>query len=591
MLYKLVPAGLLSGPSLFKFQRQISNTRVLCKAGINVNKYTERSHNCGELSEADIGRRVTLFGWVKYTRFNNKIVTLRDSYGSIQCIADVDKMPKIYRKAAIHNESVIKVSGLVRNRPKNQINEEMPTGTIEVFFDDFTVLNEASKDIPLLTREKDQEHTLLNKLKYRYLDIRGTKMQEALRFRSKLCSILRQKLDDLDFVECETPTLFRRTPGGANEFIVPTQMSNMFYGLTQSPQQLKQLLMVGGLDRYFQICRCYRDESGRIDRQPEFTQLDIELSFTNQSLIISMINQLLYHLLSTINETMNFNVSLNGIFGVDQQIDQIEYREAFMRYGCDKPDTRFNWLIDDSSDGEELYINVPHILDGAMIAKNSKAIQSGDNFHDSYAVDTDVDVDKGATKIIVRSRSDRAREILGQLRLKIASELNQLGYKVYETKFKFVWITGFPLFECDKQSGTLKSSHHPFTAPTSETEHFLRTEPERVIGNHYDLVLNGQEIAGGSIRIHDANLQRFVLKNVLKLDDHTFEYFIEALEAGCPPHGGIAIGLDRLIAILLERESIRDVIAFPKSNLGRDLMSGSPHAIDLNIKKMYHIVN
>lgn len=564
-------------------------SRLITTQCQNVNKFTERSHTCGELSKDDIGKRVNLFGWVQHTRFNNKIVALRDSYGTIQCIADVNKMLKTYRKTVIHNESVIKVSGFVRARPEDQINNDMATGSIEVLFDSLEVVNMASKDLPILIRDNDPDTTLVNKLKFRYLDLRSKKMQDALRFRSKVCTILRRKLIDLNFVECETPTLFRRTPGGANEFIVPTQTSDLFYGLTQSPQQLKQLLMIGATDRYFQICRCYRDEAGRTDRQPEFTQLDIELSFTNQHLIMSLIDQLMYELLNELSGDLNLD--LGGIFDANQQIDKIDYGKSIEKYGCDKPDTRFGWLINDSADRRELSIEIPFAIDSEMIARILKAIQLEKNLDTSQFAPAIQSTVEGGTKICIGSSCKFAREILGQLRIQIASELEFNGKQVYESKFKFIWVTGFPLFECDEENQTIESNHHPFTAPTDETAQFLETNPKQVVGQHYDLVLNGQEIAGGSIRVHNPELQYYIFKDILKLDVNTFEYFIEALKAGCPPHGGIAIGLDRLIAIFLQRNSIRDVIAFPKSNVGRDLMSGCPHTIGSDVKKMYHIAN
>lgn len=556
----------------------------------SVNRFTERSHHCGELSQEDIGKRVNLFGWVKYTRFDNKIIALRDSYGTVQCVADSNQLLKSLRKLTIHNESVLRVSGFVKARPEKQVDTKLPTGSIEVRADAVTVLNDACKDVPILTRDADQEHTLVNKLKYRYLDIRGNTMQEALRFRSEVYHILRQILHDLNFVECETPTLFRRTPGGANEFIVPTQTSHMFYGLTQSPQQMKQLLMIGGLDRYFQICRCYRDESGRTDRQPEFTQLDIELSFTNQDLIISLIDELIYRLIQSLNAIGCLDMNLNALFNEKNHIDRIDYEEAFRKYGCDKPDLRYSWLIEDSEQSEEIYIDVPYHVDDKVVLNGLEVIQNSKNL-DVSRYQIDINHSSNITRLKIESRSRLARQILGQLRLSIASQLEQKGEKVYESDFKFVWVTNFPLFDEDIESGLYCSNHHPFTAPTQDTLKFLKTDPSRVLGQHYDLVLNGQEVAGGSIRVHDADLQQFIFNDILKLDHRTFDYFIKALASGCPPHGGIALGLDRLIALLLNRKSIKDVIAFPKSNVGRDLMSDSPHEIDSVTKRMYNILS
>lgn len=553
----------------------------------NVNTFTERTHNCGQITEADIGKRVRLYGWVKHTRFDNKIISLRDSYGSIQCIVDKNLLTKTFRKAAIHNESVLEISGLVRERFDQQKDKQVSTGLMEVLADEVILKSAANKDLPILTRDVDVETRQVNRLQYRYLDIRSKHLQEALRFRSKVSQIFRSKLHDLGFVECETPTLFRRTPGGANEFIVPTQTPDMFYGLTQSPQQLKQLLMIGAIDRYFQICRCYRDESGRSDRQPEFTQLDIELSFTNQNLVMNLIEQLLYDLFVRLNDETDLSVNPTAIFGSSKQLQRLSYQEAFLNYGTDKPDTRFGWrILDNESDG--LCIEMPHSINQVKLKEIIDSVASDK----SNMVSSEV-YDK-RTKISINSGlSDKlSREILGSVRVKVAAYLErELKVKVYSKPYKFLWVTDFPLFTERESTGELVSNHHPFTAPTEDTEHLLKSDPLKVLGQHYDLVLNGQEVGGGSMRIHDANLQKLIFSDILKLEESTFRYFIQALSSGCPPHGGIALGLDRLLAILLDRFSIRDVIAFPKSTAGRDLMSESPHEIADETKRMYHIAS
>lgn len=460
-----------------------------------INRYTDRTHTCGQLSVSDVGQRVRLYGWVQYTRFDNKIVALRDSYGTTQCILD-KSIAKGLKK--INNESVMRISGVVKRRPNGQNSDTNTTGEIEVQSEDVAILSPAKNILPILSRDSTTT-TLNNQMKYRYLAVRSKEMQHALRVRSHACKVLRDRLHLLGFVECETPTLFNRTPGGANEFVVPTQIPERYYSLAQSPQQLKQLLMIGGLDRYFQICRCYRDEPGRADRQPEFTQVDIELSFASQESVIKLIDELMYEFLTKMSKQLGSHGNLMASFQSDGSIPRLTYSEAMRRYGTDKPDLR----------------------------------------------------------------SER------------------------KSDFAMTWVTDFPLFAIN-EFGKLESNHHPFTAPTPQTVGFLEEDPLKVIGQHYDLVLNGQEIAGGSIRIHNPELQKhiFRLLNV----ENSFEYFLEALESGCPPHGGIAIGLDRLLAALLNKNSIRDVIAFPKSSSGRDLMTDCPEEVSSDVKRLYHLV-
>lgn len=565
--------------------RTISLSNI--KKQTNINAFTERTHNCGQLSFNDIGKRVNLFGWIQYTRFNNKIIALRDSYGVTQCVVNKAKITSEIRKTNLHNESILQVSGVVQARRPGQENIAVSTGNIEVSVDMFKLINHAKPDLPILTRD-NRRSTLVNRLKYRYLDLRTKSMQEALRIRSKICHTLRDKLYELSFNEVETPTLFKRTPGGANEFIVPTRTEEQYYSLTQSPQQLKQLLMIGGLDRYFQICRCYRDEGGRIDRQPEFTQLDIELSFTNQQLVMKMINELLHDLFNKLYPDLLSARHLLKSFDCDKQLEIMSYQDAFDKYGSDKPDTRFGWTIE--RDGDNcLSIKLPFELDDKIIRKMVYKLIDEKKQLDVPKYEITKKMSDNDTTIVIDSNSSEAREILGALRLAIAEELESSGQKVYKTYYKILWVVDFPLFTREKTSGGLEPNHHPFTAPTTDTVHLLESDPLAVIGQHYDLVLNGQEIAGGSIRNHDADIQQRIFRDVLKLDSDTFGYFIEALKSGCPPHGGIAIGLDRLVAILLDRTSIREVIAFPKSSVGRDLMAGCPHGLESYVKKLYHL--
>lgn len=555
---------------------------------LGVNRYTTRTHTCGQITEKDVGQKVSLFGWVQYSRFNNKIIALRDSYGVIQCIVDKHLITNSFRKTVIPNESVVQIDGVVRARPANQKTDKIHSGDVEVLVDRLNVVNISRKDLPILTRDHSDSNptTTINRLKYRYLDLRSQEMQHALRFRSYVCRVLRDKLYDLKFVECETPTLYSRTPGGANEFIVPTQQPNKFYSLVQSPQQLKQLLMIGGLDRYFQICRCYRDEAGRSDRQPEFTQVDIELSFTNRDLVMKLIDELIFHLMSEISSNYKMVQVMTSSFDEVQAIKRISFDEAFQMYGTDKPDTRIGWVIT-TDINKNLQLEVPHIIDQEImnqIIKDAKKISC----IQMEEVELRAEETSTGTLFGTQGSSTEARKLLGTIRVIAAKELDRLGFQVYREKFSFVWVTDFPLFTTNEQD-RLEPNHHPFTAPTEESIGMLKINPLKVLGQHYDLVLNGQEVAGGSIRIHDANLQREIFTDILHADEDTFSYFVDALKSGCPPHGGIAIGLDRLVSILLARESIKDVIAFPKTSTGRDLMTDWPQDISANVKLMYHI--
>lgn len=542
----------------------------------DVNKYTIRTHSCGQLTADDVGKQVNLYGWIQYTRFDNKIIALRDSYGVIQCIVNRKELRNSLKTLKFTNESVISVSGIVQDRPKGQANERLSTGQVEVLVDNIELLSNADKDLPILTRNDQTNLSISNQLKYRYLFLRNNDMQRALRFRSDLCQAFRRQLLDIGFVECETPTLFNRTPGGANEFIVPTQTPGKFYSLVQSPQQLKQLLMIGGLDRYFQICKCYRDESGRSDRQPEFTQLDIELSFTSQELIMNLVEDITRNALQEV-------LPSDRLVPVEEAFDRISYQDAMVRYGTDKPDMRFDWPIE--HDQSTLFMNVPFKLSHDELIRIFADLNV-----DEAGSQIKITCDSGKTCIRMRDKSENSQEILGVLRQHIARYLNDRGEKVYKERFKFIWVIDFPLFT-QNDEGNIEPNHHPFTAPTEATVHMLPKDPKRVIGQHYDLVLNGQEVGGGSVRIHEAGLQRQIFEDVLGVDEKAFSYFIDALKSGCPPHGGIALGLDRLLAIILGKDSIRDVIAFPKSTNGRDLLTDCPQEIDASVKKLYHLMD
>ncbi|XP_077309378.1 aspartate--tRNA ligase, mitochondrial isoform X2 [Lithobates pipiens] len=519
-------------------------------------------------------------------------------------------------------ESVLLVKGIVIARPSGQENPNMPTGAIEIQATQVQILNPC-KPLPFEIKDFVKKSEAL-RMQYRYLDIRSAQLQYNLRIRSKMVMKMREYLcNQHGFVDVETPTLFKRTPGGAKEFVVPTQERGKFYSLPQSPQQFKQLLMVGGLDRYFQIARCYRDEGSRPDRQPEFTQVDIEMSFVDQLGIQRLVEGLLRY------SWPEEKGPLPDSFPI------MTYAEAMSSYGVDKPDTRFEMkIIDITAQMRTAQLGFvqealgkPHgCVKAIRIPEGAKHFKG--KFLDSMVEMIKEQFGQEVMTIAVRSdgswktllvkylseehKQDLARvtgavaedlllvaagqhdtvcTALGKLRLDVASRLEECGVFLRDPKsFHFLWVVDFPLFlPKEDHVEDLESAHHPFTAPHSDDMDLLYTEPAKVRGQHYDLVLNGNEIGGGSIRIHSAELQRWVLQDVLKEDVGLLSHLLEALESGAPPHGGIALGLDRLIAIIVGAPSIRDVIAFPKSFRGHDLMSNAPDYVSPEKLKPYHI--
>ncbi len=566
-----------------------------------------RTHNCGELRISDLNKEVTLSGWVHKSRDKGFMVwiDLRDRYGVSQLIFDEKRSSKDLIKNAkdLGREYVIQVTGKVIERSSKNTN--IPTGEIEILVSDLKILN--SSKVPPFTIENKTDGGEELRMKYRYLDIRRNSIKDKLIFRNKVSSEIRKYLNGLNFIDVETPCLIKSTPEGARDFIVPSRMnSGKFYALPQSPQTFKQLLMVGGLDRYFQIVKCFRDEDLRADRQPEFTQIDCEMSFVNQDDVLNTFEGLTKHLLKTIK-----NVKVDKFL-------RITYDNAIAKYGSDKPDIRFSMEfgeLNSISQHKDFNIfNSAELVIGISVPKGNdftrkeidkyiewvKRPQVGangivyvrcnedgtykssvDKFYDqkdlaNWAKTTNAN--KGDLILIMSGDKDNVRRQLGELRVEIGETLGLRN----PNEFAPLWVTDFPLLKWDEESNSYHAMHHPFTSPKLDQIDLLKSNPGEVKANAYDLVLNGNEIGGGSIRIHDKNIQSLMFKNLgfsEKQAKEQFGFLMNAFEYGAPPHGGIALGLDRLVAILDGNESIKDYIAFPKNNSGKDIMIDAPSSI------------
>ena len=582
-----------------------------------------RSHNCGELKLADVNKKVILSGWVQKIRNKGFIIwiDLRDRYGITQLVFDEKRSPKKVFDIAknILREFVIQISGHVIERESK--NDNIITGSIEVLVNSIEILN-PSKTPPFTIEDISDGGDEL-RMKYRYLDIRRNKIKENLIFRHKVSMEVRKYLSNNGFIDIETPYLIKSTPEGARDFIVPSRMNpGEFYALPQSPQTFKQLLMVGGIDRYFQIVKCFRDEDLRADRQPEFTQIDCEMSFVNQEDILNQFENLISHLIKKIN-----NYKLD-------KFTRMTYDQAMREYGTDKPDIRFEMKLADITknakgfgfkvfDSSESIIGFP-IKKAANYSRKEidywinwvKQPQIGAEgivwikYNDDKTIKSSVDkfysqdvllkwmktfkANPGDLVFILSGELKKILKQLGELRLNIAQKIGLRD----PTVFAPLWIVDFPLFKYDEVSSRLLAVHHPFTSPKEEDIKILKDNPEKVRANAYDLVINGNEIGGGSIRIHDSKLQKEIFKLLNLSDeevDEQFGFLIDAFKYGAPPHGGIAFGLDRLVAILGGEEIIRDFIAFPKNNSGRDSMIDSPSKIkkdqldDLGVKIKKHL--
>lgn len=571
-------------------------------------KIMYRSHNCGELRLADVNKEVTLSGWVQKSRDKGFMiwVDLRDRYGITQLIFDADRTQKevMEQAKALGREFVIQVKGKVIEREAK--NNHIETGAIEVLVEQLNVLNRS--DLPPFTIEDETDGGEDIRMKYRYLDIRRNPVKNSLMFRHKVTQEVRNYLSNLDFCEIETPYLIKSTPEGARDFVVPSRMNpGQFYALPQSPQTFKQLLMVGGMDKYFQIVKCFRDEDLRADRQPEFTQIDCEMSFIDQEDILNVFEGLTRHLLKTIH---NLEVA---------KFPRMTFDEAMRKYGNDKPDIRFGMEFGELNavaqhkefsvfnsaelvvgiavpgaagytrkeiDGLIDWVKRPQVGASGMVYVKCESDGTFKSSVDKFYDQEDLAQWAGITGakagdliLILSGAAHKTRSQLSALRMELG---NRMGLRKPD-EFAPLWVVDFPLLEWDEESERFHAMHHPFTSPKKEDMHLLDTDPGKVRANAYDLVLNGNEIGGGSIRIHDKETQAIMFRHLgftAEQAQEQFGFLMNAFQYGAPPHGGLAFGLDRLTAILGGQETIRDFIAFPKNNSGRDVMIDAPAAID-----------